>query len=175
MNITLELNGTWDEIVEEMRRHVSTPAATEVLDGMSLQDVLAYTGKRAEEEGYDFEVIKPGDRTLSAAEQRKEEARAKLRGDLEASLKAEPKPEETKPEPEETKTAPKKKNGAKAETPEQRKERCLERLMDLYTDPTMVPVVRKLLAEHGNGAKNFRVVPDENFAAISDALAALEN
>jgi hypothetical protein len=185
MNITIELTGTLEEIQTEMKKFIGNDNSA--LDDMTLQEVLTYASGRATAEGYDFEVIKPGDRLLSAAEQRREEARAKLRGDLEASLKGTSKTEEPKlePTPEPKKAEPKKaepkkaepkSNGAKAaETPEQRKDRCLERLMDLYTDPKMVPVVRKILAEHGDGAKNFRVVPEENFEKISAVLEALEN
>lgn len=175
MNITIELTGTLEEIQTEMKKFIGSDSS--LLDDMSLQEVLTYASGRATAEGYDFEVIKPGDRLLSAAEQRKEEARAKLRGDLEASLKGTSKTaEEPKPEAEPKKAEPKSKsNGGKAiETPEQRKDRCLEKLMDLYTDPKMVPVVRKILAEHGDGAKNFRVVPEENFEKISAVLEALE-
>jgi len=198
MNIVIELTGTLDEIKAEMRRIIGTEEDT--LADMPLQELFAYTGKRAEAEGYDFEVIKPtAERTLSAAEQRREEARAKLRGDLEASIKAETrvaektqaeKPEESKEAPggEGPKEEPKPKKGkaamakaamAKAgngalEMPAEMKQRCMDRLHQLFNAENRKADVMKILTEHGGGAKNFSAIPDEAYGPISEALAALD-
>src|SRR5262245_37975805 len=87
METLVEYRGDLDDIKNEMRRFLG--ADTSALDEMTLQEVLTYASKRASAEGYDFEVSKVGDKPLSAADQRREDARAKLRGDLEASIKAE--------------------------------------------------------------------------------------
>jgi hypothetical protein len=190
MNIVIELTGTLDEIKAEMRKIVGTESVADTLADIPLQELFAYTGKRAEAEGYDFEIIKPaGERTLSAAEQRREEARAKLRGDLEASIKAETKvaekPEESKEAPgaegpkEETKPKKGKAKGAKAgngasESPTEMKTRCMDRLHQLFNAENRKADVMKILTEHGGGAKNFSAIPDEAYGPISEALAALD-
>jgi hypothetical protein len=187
MVITIELTGTWDEIVEEMQRHVGKAVdATAILDGLSLQELFAYTGQRAEAEGYDFEVLRPGEkRHMTAAEQKREEARARLRGDLEASLKVETKPEpEAEPEEEEPEPQPKKKTKTKAaangngagpvESAADMKLRCMDRLHHLFNNEGKKAEVMKILTDFGNGAKNFSSIPDADYGPISEALAALE-
>jgi hypothetical protein len=193
MIITIELTGTWDEILEEMQRHVGKGIdATAILDGLSLQELFAYTGQRAEAEGYDFEVLRPGEkRHMTAAEQKREEARARLRGDLEASLKVETKPE-PEPEPEEEEPEPKKAphttpkgkaktktaangNGAgPVESAADMKLRCMDRLHHLFNNEGKKAEVMKILTDFGGGAKNFSSIPEADYGPISEALAALE-
>lgn len=190
MNITVEMTGTFEEIREEMRRLIGSESDA-TLDDMPLQELLAYAGKRAEAEGYDFEVIKPGDRILSVAEQKREEARAKLRGDLEDSLKI-TKAEESRAAPGgegpkvETPAEEPKKGKAKAvkikaggngaaESPADMKVRCMERLHELFNKEQRKADVMKILADHGGGAKNFSVIPEEAYGPISEALAALDS
>ena len=54
-----------------------------------------------------------------------------------------------------------------------RKVRCVAKLQALYNDNRKKEVM-KILNDLGGGAKAFGAVPEENFAQISDALAAME-
>jgi hypothetical protein len=60
-----------------------------------------------------------------------------------------------------------------AETPAARKARCIAKLQALHSADKKAEVM-KILADYGDGAKAFGAVPEANFAAISDALAAME-
>lgn len=137
----------------------------DLFDRMGLEDLLLYVDKRCQEAGYEMEVKQ------NPAERKKEEARAKLRGDLEESVKQEEaKAEEEAPVPEK-KAAPKKGNG-KADTDAQRKAQCIRTLQKLYADGRKTEV-NKILADFGEGAKNFNVIPEEKFGLIKDAIEAL--
>lgn len=185
MNIELTLTGTWDEILEEMRRHIPAPTLAEILDSLSLEEVFIYVSKRAEEAGYDFEVFKPGEKKLSPAEQKREEARARLRGDLEASLKAEtpPKDDQVLDEPETEEPKPARKAREKtskpsgnghAETPAEMKMRCMDKLHRMFNEQNKKAEVMKILADFGGGSKNFSSIPEEAYGPISAALEAFD-
>jgi hypothetical protein len=138
----------------------------DLFDKMGLEELLLYASKRCEEAGYEMEVKKP----LAVA--KKEEARAKLRGDLEASLKQEEtKIEEPEPEVPAKKAAPKKTNG-KAVSDADRKAQCIKVLQQLYANGRKTEV-NKILADFGEGAKNFNVIPEDRFGPIHDAIEAL--
>lgn len=172
LKITAE---TWDEFQQKLNRLSAQHSA---LDDLPLQEILLYADKRATAEGYDLEITKAGSKSLSPAEQRKEQARAKLREDLEGSLKEETKeevPEETAPEVPETtpKIKAKKTNGHDAKIdPEQLKQKCILQLRDLFGSHKAQ--VMEILAQHGGGLKNFGSVPAEKFPAIAKAIEALE-
>ena len=52
------------------------------------------------------------------------------------------------------------------------KKRCIAALQKLYADGHKAEV-NKILADFGEGAKNFNVIPDEQFGPINEALEAL--
>ena len=166
MAIRFEITGNdMDEILATVATMVPE-AKSEKLENMSLQELLLYTSQRAEAEGYDMEVKRP------PAIAKKEEARAKLRGDLEASLKQEEaKAEEPEPEAPVKKTAPKKGNG-KSVSDADRKAQCIKVLQQLYANGRKTEV-NKILADFGEGAKNFNVIPEDKFGPIHDAIEAL--
>lgn len=152
------------------------------LDQVPFQDFLVVVEPRLDAEGYDVVKKKP-----LVAERKKEEARAKLRGELEASValgETETKVEEEKTEetgeteeivpplPVKPAKAAKKVNGPVVDLAKVKAE-CISRLRDLHTNLTTRPLVNKILADHGGGAKNFTSVPEENFVGIKTALEAL--
>lgn len=168
----------WGELVS------SLPGGDDgnVFETMDFQALAAAFGKRAEAEGYDFELTKMGIKSVSQAEQRVQTARAKLRGDLEGSLKeaeeepaAAPPPAEieaNEPAPKPAKKAKANGSAAKEETPDERKARCILIARDLYGHHK--PAVMKILHEHGGGVKNFSQVAAENFIPIAAALEELK-
>lgn len=179
----------WDELVSSLPGGGSD---ANIFDTMDFQALAAAFGKRAEAEGYDFELARAGSlKTLSQAEQRKEAARAKLRGELEGSL-ATPTDETEKEEPEAAPAAKRRRhtyqagavdgdevpqkaktNGSiKEETADERKARCILIARDLYGHHKAA--VMKILHEHGGGVKNFSQVAAENFVPIAAALEALK-
>ena len=165
--IRFEIEGeNMDDIMATIRSMVPEKDENEKLEDMSLQELLLYTSQRAEAEGYDMEVKRP----LATA--RKEDARAKLRGDLEASVKA----AEIAPYEDEEAEKPKpKKAKAKAngkESSADLKKRCIAALQKLYAEGHKAEV-NKILADFGAGAKNFNTIPDEQFGPINEALEAL--
>ena len=140
---------------------------------MGLQELLLYTSQRCEEAGYEMEVKKP----LAVAE--KEEARARLRGDLEASVKQEEtkldelaKADEVTKEVVEKAVKAVKKGNGKAVSDADRKAQCIKILQQLYAEGRKTEV-NKILADFGEGAKNFNVIPEEKFGPIHDAIEAL--
>lgn len=163
MGIEIKLTGeNWTEIDTLLGNRA--PASDET--PADFQTVVASFGIRCESEGYDFEIWKKGERPepekkTSQAEAKKEEARAKLKDDLKASLNEAPVSETPKKA---------KKNGA--EDPEAVKTQTIARLHHLFNDHKAA--VMKILADHGGGAKNFNAVPPENFVAIRTALEQLE-
>jgi hypothetical protein len=184
----LTITGDIDEILASMNSFTdkfkaSTPLTptgviAELDKIVGLQELLIAIEARLDAEGYEVVKKKP-----LVAERKKEEARAKLRGDLVGSLAlaeteaklGETQPEEeapAEPEPAAKKVAAKKGNG---KTPDITvlKTKCLAKLKSMY-DSGRKAEVNKLLAEHGNGAKNFQQVPEENFVAIHDALQGVD-
>jgi hypothetical protein len=181
MAIELKIVGaSFAEILEDVIDISPVKTPQQVLDGISLQDLLAYVTQRADGEGFDIAATK---KSLSAADKRKEEARAKLKGDLEGSV-AQTKvstPEEdaqpdatTTPEIVEAKkaAATKKVNGTKSETPEQMKERVVMSLQELFAKGKKAEV-KRILANFGDGAKNFHGVPVEKFPEIEKAIGEI--
>jgi hypothetical protein len=158
------------------------------LNDMPFQEIMVLIGERAEAEGYDMEVWQKGSRPepeLPLAEKKKEEARAKLRGELVASLaeathaaapvKAEVEAEMEAPKP--TKAAPRKTaakpaSNGKTESDEERKQRIIVQLQEMYTAGRKADV-NKLLAEYGKGTRTFSAIPAEEFKAIESALETL--
>jgi hypothetical protein len=189
MPVTIEFTGeSMNDVLDQIRTGLldeaeaqpglPQPSPESILDAMSLQELLLYTSQRAEAEGYDMEVTRP----LATA--RKEDARAKLRGDLEASVKLTEQQEKNlkavrdvafedadeeaeKPKPKKAKA---KANGK--ESTADLKKRCIAALQKLYSDGRK-DEVNKILADFGDGAKNFNVIPDEQFGPINEALEAL--
>jgi hypothetical protein len=183
----LTITGDIDDIITSMTAFLdkvrkpedSTPSGiiSQLDKVVGLQELLIAIEARLDAEGYEVVKKKP-----LVAERKKEEARAKLRGDLVGSLALaeteaeaeEAKPEEApaEPEPPAKKVAAKKGNG---KTPDITvlKTKCLAKLKSMY-DSGRKAEVNKLLAEHGNGAKNFQQVPEENFVAIHDALQGVD-
>jgi hypothetical protein len=162
------------------------------------QDLLLAVGQRVEEEGYEMEVWKKGERETKPAstgtDRKKEEARAKLRGELVASLaeathatapvkeeieeafdgevKAEAvDPVEELPKPPKKARAAKTGNG-KAETADQIKARTIIKLQELYSAGKKAEV-NKLLAQFGEGSKTFSSIPADQFVAIAEAAEAI--
>jgi hypothetical protein len=165
----------------------STP--TDFIAEMDFQSLMLRVGERAEAEGYDMEVWKKGSRPepeLAPSEKKKEEARAKLRGELVASLaegvhatasvKEEIKQEfeaGTEDKPATPKQPAKKAKGnGKPETDEQRKQRIIVQLQEMYTAGRKADV-NKLLSEYGDGTRTFSAIPAEKFKAIESALETL--
>lgn len=180
MAIELKIVGaSFAEILEDVIDISPVKTPQQVLDSISLQDLLAYATQRADGEGFDLVATK---KSLSAADKRKEEARAKLKGDLEGSVaqtKVSTPEEDAQPDavPEveaeaPKKTAPKKVNGAKAETPEQMKERVVMSLQELFAKGKKSEV-KRILADFGDGAKNFHGVPVEKFPEIEKAIGEI--
>jgi hypothetical protein len=60
-----------------------------------------------------------------------------------------------------------------SETPAARKTRCVAKLQELFAAGRKGEV-RDILLQHGDGAKSFHAVPEENFKPISEALEQLE-
>ena len=175
----------------------------DVLRDMDIESLLIRVADRLESEGYEMEAWKKGERDTKPAEElppaarKKEEARAKLRGDLAASLadandkmrgdlnaiaeathapavvKEDVDPaEETPPEVKAKKTkAPAKANG-KAETPDALKARTIIKLQELYSAGKKAEV-NKLLAQYGDGSKTFSSIPAEQFGPIAEAAEAI--
>lgn len=197
-NYTITIVG---DTIEEMQERIIallpahltsplTPHGVKVgLTDMPFQDVMVLVGERVENEGYDMEVWKKGSRPepeLPPSEKKKEEARAKLRGDLVASLAeathatAAVKEEVTKEFiPDVGPTAPLKKQPAKKaktngkpESDEDRKLRIINQLQEMYTAGRKADV-NKLLSEYGDGTRTFSAIPAEKFVAIEAALETL--
>ena len=201
MGIRIEIEGSDVAAVQKQMQDLLPPQAGMGLDSMTLQELVGFVEKRAAAEGYDLTIAMPTDRK-SPAEQRKADARAKLRGELEGSLKetsgdgggkdrtepaAETPPETeaaaaeaeaVKPKSRKTKTEKQAETGAKAaangkgEDPEARKARVIDKLVGLFNGGKKAEV-NKILAEHGNGAKTFSVIPADQFGPIDEAVAAL--
>jgi hypothetical protein len=174
MGIKIEIEGANVSAIHQQMKDLLPPAAT--LSDFSLQELVVLVEKRAAQEGVDLSITLPGDR-MSPADQRKAEARAKLRGDLEDSLKEETAPVET-PEPvkgkgEKPKTAKAKTTNGKAESDEDRKNRLISKLGELFNEKTGANKahVRKLMAEYGDGAKTFATIAADQFATIEEAMA----
>ncbi len=163
----------------------------EYINGVEFQSLLIQIGDRVEAEGYEMEVRKKGERDtkpveeLPQAARKKEEARAKLRGELVASLaeathattvvkdeiEVEVAPVEETPPEVKAKKAKVKTNG-KAETPDALKARTIIKLQELYSAGKKAEV-NKLLAQYGDGSKTFSSIPAEQFAAIAEAAEAI--
>ena len=166
MAIRFEITGNdMDEILATIAT-MMPEAKSEKLENLSLQELLLYTSQRAEAEGYDMEVKRP------PAIAKKEEARAKLRGDLEASVKQEEAKAEEPEEPAPAKKAAPKKTNGKAVSDADRKAQCIKTLQQLYANGRKTEV-NKILADFGEGAKNFNVIPEDKFGPIHDAIEAL--
>jgi hypothetical protein len=187
MPVTIEFTGeTMNDVLEQIRA-VAMPDARDkqpgelspetILDAVSLQELLLYTSQRAEAEGYDMEVKRP------PATARKEEARAKLRGELEESVKLGEEEKPFKPDLDANKKAktapvpgpeakPKKAKANGKESSADLKKRCIAALQKLYAEGHKAEV-NKILADFGAGAKNFNAIPDEQFGPINEALEAL--
>jgi len=164
----------------------------EYINGVEFQSLLIQIGDRVEAEGYEMEVWKKGERDtkpieeLPQAARKKEEARAKLRGDLVASLaeathattvvkdeiEIEVAPVEETPPEVKTKVKAKAKTNGKAETPDALKARTIIKLQELYSAGKKAEV-NKLLAQYGDGSKTFSSIPAEQFAAIAEAAEAI--
>jgi hypothetical protein len=174
IRVEIEGNNVVD-VMDTMQTMVPYKTQENILLGMTLQELLLYTDQRCQAEGYEMEV------TRNPAERKKEEARAKLRGDLEASLDDAQKANleeikkvltEDEPEPAPKKVvAPKKTNG-KGETDAQRKAQCIRVLQQLYANGRKAEV-NKILADYGDGAKNFNTIPEDKFGGIKEAIEAL--
>jgi hypothetical protein len=183
MGIRIEIEGADASAIHKtMQDMLPASAGNRSLDDYTLQELIALVEKRAASEGYDLAVTLPDERK-SPAEKRKAEARAKLRGDLEESLKetaAKAKEPEPEPEPEPEKPAKAKKgktaapvNGnGKAEDPEERKQRVIDKLVGLFNNGHKAEV-NQILADHGNGAKTFSVIPADQFGPIEEAVSAI--
>ena len=180
MTVKLEFSGDSLNDVLEQISHVTMPdKQSPGLDSMSLQELLLYTSQRAEAEGYDMEVKRP------PAVARKEEARAKLRGDLEESVKqgeavadaapayADEAEEDPTAAPKKTRKAKAAANGKSVESDADRKKRCIASLQKLYADGHKTEV-NKILADFGSGVKNFNAIPDDLFVGIEEAMEALK-
>jgi hypothetical protein len=155
---------------------------------LPFQEFMVLVDKRLEAEGYDMDLWKKGDRPepeLSPAEKRKEEARAKLRGDLKASVvheadavkdavekeMADATPDEL---PKIKKMRVKKEAGnGKGESAEDLKQRMIKELGALYATDKHKADVRKILAEFGEGNKTFAAIPAERFAEIEEVVRGL--
>lgn len=167
---------SWTELLDSLP--IGGLEDADLIDTMDFQALAGRFAKRAEAEGYDFELVSAKDRPMSAAEARKAAARAALRGDLEASVNemnaGADKVEEADPTVE-VKPAKKGKANGKTETPEEMKARCITKLHDLYGTEGGKAVVGKILADHGGGVKNFGAIPPEKFGPIAEALRALQH
>ena len=161
-NVTVTVSGDSLSDAMEALRGLS-PDKHKTLDEMPLESFLLYAAERCEREGYEMEVYKKGSKTLSPTEAKREEAKAALKSDLEASLALETAKED------EPKKAKKAKANGKAETDDQRKDRCVRRLQDLY--PNHKTDVMKILADFGEGVKSFNAIPADKFEKISEIIA----
>jgi len=169
--IRIEIEGSDIDAVHASMRSLLPPQAA-TLDDYTLQELVALIEKRARADDVDISITMPGDRK-SPAEQRKAEARAKLRGELEESLKQE---EPTLEEPvKPAKKAAKKANGP-AESEEDRKARLSKRLVDLFNAGAGAnkAAVRKLLADYGDGAKTFSGIDASRFVEIGEAMDQID-
>lgn len=193
MGIKIEIEGSDVAAVQKQMRDLLPAGDDKGLGEFTLQELIAFVEKRAATEGYDLTIALPGERK-SPAEQRKADARAKLRGQLEDSIaahNAEVKPEKDDgkstgtPEPgdtpaEEQPKATKGKKGkatapagnGKGETDDERKSRVIDKLVTLFNGGHKAEV-NKILAEHGNGAKTFSVIPADQFGPIDEAVSAI--
>jgi len=176
----LTINGDIDDIIASMSSFLdkvkaSTPLTPTGLIAelaqVDLQSLLVTLEGRLDAEGYEIVKKKP-----LLADRKKEEARAKLRGDLTASVavgetEAEAPEGGSTPLPVQPKKA--KGNGSGKVDGKVLKDKCLAKLKAMY-DSGRKAEVNKLLADHGNGAKNFQQVPEENFVAIHDALQGVD-
>jgi hypothetical protein len=184
-NIVITVQGDTIEEVHERLRGMLPPAETQGFDDIPFQELLLKIDARVDAEGYEMDVWKKGSRPepeLPPSEKKKEEARAKLRGDLVASLaeathatsvvKDEVEAEvEEKPVPKQpAKKA--KSNGKSAESDEDRKKRIIVQLQDMYTAGRKTDV-NKLLTEYGQGTRTFSAIPAEKFKDIEAALETL--
>jgi hypothetical protein len=172
MGIKIEIEGANVSAVYQQMKDLMPAAAT--MSDFTLQELVAIVEKRAAQEGVDLGITLPGDR-MSPAEQRKAEARAKLRGDLEDSIAKET-VAETEAEPVKAKgkkDAKSKGANGKAESDEDRKNRLIGRLGELFNEKTGAnkAKVRGLMAEYGDGAKTFAAIPADQFTAIEEAMA----
>ena len=161
------INDVMTTIKDMLPEGATSPAAP--LDAMTLQELLLYVDQRCQAEGYEMEV------TRHPAASRKAEARNKLRGDLEESLKleeAKSKPSEPEPDVAPAKAKKAKANGKAADTTKD-KATCIKILQDLYASGHKAEV-NKILADFGNGAKNFNVIPEDQFGPILGAIEALQ-
>jgi hypothetical protein len=177
MGIKIEIEGANVSAVHQQMKDLLPPAAT--LSDFSLQELVVLVEKRAAQEGVDLSITLPGDR-MSPADQRKAEARAKLRGELEGSLAPETGAETPSLDVEPAKAKGKKDAKSKAaagngktESDEDRKNRLITKLGELFNEKTGAnkAKVRGLMAEYGDGAKTFAAIPADQFAAIEEAMA----
>jgi hypothetical protein len=187
--IELKFTGsTMDVIRQSVLDAFPPPTPAQELQEMTLQEVIAIASAMAEKTGYEVTLGKKG-KTVS--EQKKEEARAKLRGDLVESLKVEGKSEVPSspepvsppvspangsaelPPPAQTKSAgPSPKAAVKAEDPAARKTRCIEAMKKLYK--TNKAEIDKLALKYADGdTRRFALLPDGTFEAIAKDLEAV--
>jgi hypothetical protein len=177
-----------EDVMASMIATLPPTAPTDAIATMDFQSLMIRVGERVEAEGYDMEVWKKGSRPepeLAPSEKKKEEARAKLRGELVASLadathaasvvKEEVKAEvEAAPKiplkPKKVKAAPA--TNGKTESDEERKQRIIGQLQEMYTAGRKADV-NKLLSEYGDGTRTFSAIPAEKFVQIEAALETL--
>jgi len=171
-------------------------ATIDAIKASDFQELIVKVAERCETEGYEMEVWKKGERETAPApstvtERKKEEARAKLRGELVASLaeathatapvkdEIEAEVEALVPEADPVEELPKAKKpraaktgNGKAETVDQIKARTIVRLQELYSAGKKSEV-NKILAQFGEGSKTFSSIPAEQFSAIAEAAEAI--
>ena len=175
---------------------------------MPFQDLLLLVGQRVDDEGYEMEVWKKGERETSPApstvtERKKEEARAKLRGELsdsldkagrtlredlvaslaEATHATAPVKDEIEAEVEaapEAEELPKPKRGRPAKTTGNGKAETADQLkartiikLQELFSAGKKAEVNKILAQFGEGQKTFSSIPAEQFEAIAQAAEAI--
>jgi hypothetical protein len=164
----------------------------EVLEGYSLQEAVAALMMKADKDGYDLTLVRKG----SPAEQKKAEAKAKLRGELVESLKqvaaevvetkaepeeqAAPVAEEPAAEPEKPAKRTKAKKGTNGaaeaepapESPADRKNRCLEKMRTMWSSHKKeIEGIAKKFA--GGDTRRFVLLPEEAFEGISKELEGI--
>lgn len=189
--IKIEITGEDMETVKAQAGTVFGVSASmsleDVLEGYSLQEIIAGVVVRADAEGYDLSIVRKG----SPAEQKKAEAKAKLRDELIGSLKqvntevetvqeavkVEPDEEPVQAEPEKPAKKVRKAKGSNgaaeaepaSETPAARKDRCLEKMRVMW--PTNKKAIEALAKKYANGdTRRFVLLPEEKFEAISAEL-----
>ena len=178
---TLTLNFNDAEGMQYALEELLPPRATggAQLDAMTLEELLLYVDERVQREGYEMEIRKRG--VLTALDNVAPKAEPEgVPEEVTLAAKVTPKAKPISPKSAKLKaelTAAleerDKGNGAAApETDDQRKQRCVDKLQELFYAGHK-DQVRALLKQYGDGAKSFQAVSVERFAEIDQALQEL--